>query len=76
MFLPTFCTLGSSALYPALIERREHRLDALEKRRLHAVELIAVEHTGGLRGVVQIAAEDVPSGEDDVVEVGDRAPNS
>ena len=34
-------------------------------------ELVAVEDLRGLGGVVEVAAEDVPSGEDEVVEVGE-----
>ena len=34
-------------------------------------ELVAVKDLGGLGGVVEIAAEDVPTGEDEVVEGGD-----
>ena len=39
---------------------------------LHRFELVAVENLGGLGGVVEIAAEDVPAGEDEVVEWGER----
>jgi len=73
LVLANLLHLGVEALDPALVERGGHRLDALQKRP-HAVELIAVEHVGGLRGVVQIAAEDVPASEDDVVQVGDGSP--
>ncbi len=34
-------------------------------------ELVAVEDLGSLGGVVEVAAEDVPAGEDEVVEVGE-----
>ena len=39
---------------------------------LHALELIAVEHAGRLRRVVQVAAEDIPAREDQVFELSDR----
>ena len=41
------------------------------RKGLIAVELVAVEDLGGVGGVVEVAAEDVPAGEDEVVELGD-----
>jgi hypothetical protein len=61
---------GGEALDVVLVEGRWHGLDGLEERS-DLFELVAVEDLGGLGGVVEIAAEDVPAGEDEVVELGD-----
>ena len=53
-----------------LVEDGGHRLDGFKKR-AHRFELVAVEDLGGLSGVVEVAAEDVPAGKDEIVERGD-----
>ena len=70
MFLPVLDFLGGEALDVVLVEGGGHGLDGLEEGR-DLFELVAVENLGGLGGVVEIAAEDVPAGEDEVVELGD-----
>ncbi len=52
-----------------LVEDGGHGLDGLEVG-ADLFKLVAVEDLGGLGGVVEIATEDVPASEDDVVEVG------
>jgi hypothetical protein len=42
-----------------LVEGGRHRLDGLEEG-TDLLQLVAVEHLGGLGGVVEVAAEDVP----------------
>ncbi|MCU1252142.1 MAG: hypothetical protein JWQ49_5171, partial [Edaphobacter sp.] len=59
------------ALDVVLVEDGGHGFDGFEVG-TDLFELVAVEDLGGFCGVVEIAAEDVPAGEDDVVEVGDR----
>jgi len=58
------------ALDVVLVEDGRHGLDGFEVG-TDLLELIAIEDLGGFGGVVEIAAEDVPAGEDDVVEIGD-----
>ena len=70
MFLPVFDLLAGEALDVVLIEDGGHGLDGFEEG-TDLFKLVAVEDLRGLGGVVEIAAEDVPAGEDDVVEVGD-----
>ena len=53
-----------------LVEDGGHGLDGFEEGP-DLLELVAVEHLRGLGGVVEVAAEDVPAGEDEVVELGD-----
>ncbi len=65
--LDFFC---GEALDVVLVEDGGHGLDGFEVG-TDLFELVAVEDLGGLGGVVEIATEDVPAGEDDVVEVGD-----
>ncbi len=62
--------LAGEALDVVLVEGGGHGLDGLEER-AHRFELVALENAGGPGGVVEIAAEDIPAGEDDVVEVGE-----
>ena len=62
--------LGGEALDVVLVEDGGHGLDGLEEG-ANLFELVAVEDLGGLGGVVEVAAEDVPAGEDEVVELGD-----
>ncbi len=70
MFLPVLIFLRGEALDVVLVEDGGHGLDGLEEG-ADLFELVAVEDLRGLGGVVEIAAEDVPAGEDEVVEVGD-----
>ncbi len=53
-----------------LVEDAGHGLDGLEEG-LDGGELIAVEDLGVGGGVEEVAAEDIPAGEDEVVELGD-----
>ena len=71
LVLALLLCLRSKALHPLLIERSGHRLNRLKKR-AHLLELVAIEHGRSLRGVVQIAAEDVPSREDKIIERSER----
>ena len=59
--------LRGEPLDVVLVEGGGHRLDGFEER-ANLFQLVAVEHLRGLRGVVEVAAEDVPAGEDEVVE--------
>ena len=61
--------LAGEALDVVLVEDGGHGLDGFEEG-AHGLELVAVEDVGGFGGVVEVAAEDVPAGEDDVVEIG------
>ena len=70
LVLADFLVLGGEALDVMLVEGGGHGLDGLEEG-LHRFELVAVEDLRGAGGVVEIAAEDIPSGEDEVVELGD-----
>ena len=70
MFLPVLIFFGGEALDVVLVEDGGHGLDGFEVG-ADLFELVAVEDLGGFGGVVEVAAEDVPAGEDDVVEVGD-----
>ncbi len=58
------------ALDVVLVEGAGHGLDGLEEG-LDLGELIAVEDLGVRGGVEEVAAEDVPAGEDEVGELGD-----
>jgi hypothetical protein len=53
-----------------LIEDGRHRFDGFEIR-ADLLKLVAVQHLCGLGCVVKITPEDVPSGEDNIVEIGD-----
>ena len=61
---------GRKALDVVLVEDGGHGLDGFEEGP-NLFELVAVEDLGSLGGVVEVVAEDVPAGEDDVVEVGE-----
>jgi hypothetical protein len=62
--------LSGEALDVVLVEDGGHGLDGFEEG-AHLLKLVAVEDACGLGGVVEVAAEDVPSGEDEVIERGD-----
>ncbi len=62
--------LRCQALDVVLVECGGHRLDRFEIRP-DRFKLVVIEHLRGLRGVVQVAAEDVPPGKDEVVELRD-----
>ena len=68
MFLPVLIFFAVEALDVVLVEDGGHRLDGFEEG-ADLFELVAVEDLRGLGGVVEVAAEDVPAGEDEVVEV-------
>ena len=70
LVLADFYLLAFETLDVVLIEDSRYGLDGLEEG-ADLFELVAVEDLGGLGCVVEVAAEDVPSGEDEVVEVGD-----
>ncbi len=70
MFLPVLIFFGGEAFDVVLVEDGGHGLDGFEEG-TNLFELVAVEDLRGLGGVVEVAAEDVPAGEDDVVELGD-----
>ena len=59
------------ALDVVLIEDRGQRLDGFEIR-LELLERLLVEHLGVRGGLVDVVFEDVPAGEDDVVQIGER----
>ena len=63
--------LAFEALDVVLVEGGGEGLDGLEEG-ANLFELVAVEDLRGLGGVVEVAAEDVPAGEDEVVERGER----
>ena len=54
-----------------MIEDGLQRLDGAEPA-LHFVEQIALQHAGVARGGVHVVLEDVPAGEDEVVQAGER----
>jgi hypothetical protein len=71
LFLPTSLLLRGEALDVVLVEGGGHRFDRFQER-ANLLQLVALQHLRRLRGVVEIAAEDVPAGEDEVVERGQR----
>ncbi len=62
--------LAGEALDVVLVEDGGQGLDGFEEG-TDLLELVAVEDLGGLGGVVEVATEDVPAGEDEVVEAGE-----
>src|SRR6266852_1821860 len=56
---------GGEAFHVVLVEDCGHGLDGFEIG-TDLFELVTVENLGGFGRVVEIAAEDVPAGEDDV----------
>ena len=70
LVLADLLVLRGEALDVALLKGRGHGLDGFEEGP-HALQLVAIKHSGGLGGVVEVAAEDVPAGEDEVVERSD-----
>jgi len=65
-----FASFGLLTFEPldiVLVEGSGHGLDGL-KERLDLFQLVAVQNLCGLCGVVEVAAEDVPAGEHEVVE--------
>ena len=67
LFLPVLVFFAVEALDVVLVEGGGHGLDGFEEG-ANLFELVAVEDLRGFGGVVEVAAEDVPAGEDDVVE--------
>jgi hypothetical protein len=63
--------LAGKSLDVVLVKDGGHRLDGLEEG-ADLFKLVAVKNLGGLRRVIKVTAEDVPAGEDNVVEIGDR----
>ncbi len=69
LVLAGLLVLGREPLDVVLVEDGGHGLDGL-KEGADGFEGVAVEHLGSLGGVVEVAAEDVPAGEDEVFKRG------
>ncbi len=63
--------IAAQPLDVMLAEHRGHRLDAFQKRP-DLLQMIALQHCGGLRRLVHVLVVDIPAGKDDVVQLRER----